>query len=82
MKRTLLAGSVLLSLTGCMSREERLAQIEAADDRTCLSYGAQKGSDGYVSCRAQLNASRTNAAAVRGTSPPGCTQVLNIINCY
>lgn len=82
MKRAILAAALLLGLAGCMSREERLAQIEAADDRTCLSYGAQKGTDGYVSCRTQLNASRTNAAAVRGTAPPGCTQVLNVINCY
>jgi hypothetical protein len=82
MKRALLAAALLVGLAGCMSREERLAQIEAADDRTCLSYGAQKGTDGYVSCRAQLNASRANTAAVRGTAPPGCSQFLNIINCY
>jgi hypothetical protein len=64
-----------------MSREERLAQIDATDDRTCLSYGSTRGTDAYVACRTQLNTSRTNAAAIRGSAPPGCSQVLNVINC-
>lgn len=82
MIRLAAAALLVIAAGGCMSREERLAQIEAADDRTCLSYGSKPGTDAYVACRTQLNASRANTAAVRGTAPPGCSQVLNIINCY
>ena len=48
-----------IMLAGCMSPEERLAAQNARDDQQCLSYGAQKGSDVYVSCRTQLSTART-----------------------
>lgn len=70
-----------LTLAGCMSRDERLAEISAADDRACLSYGAQKGTDAYVACRTQLATNRNSASAIRGDAPPGCSQFGNIINC-
>lgn len=61
MKRTILL--TLLLLTSCMSGEERLAANNAKDDQTCLSYGAQKGTDAYVACRAQLEGARRQADA-------------------
>lgn len=78
MKRALLAA---LLLAGCQSGEERLAAQNAKDDQQCLSYGSQKGSDGYVACRAQLSASRRTDSAIRGGAPPGCSQFLNISYC-
>jgi hypothetical protein len=30
------------------------AQWEAADDKTCLSSGIERGSDAYVACRMKL----------------------------
>ena len=39
------------------------AELALQDDRQCLSYGAKQGSDGYVSCRSQLAAARSTAAA-------------------
>ncbi|MBW7965303.1 hypothetical protein [Bradyrhizobium sp. BR 10261] len=53
----------LLLLTGCMSAEERTARNEAQDDQACLSYGAKKGTESYVNCRAQLEGSRRQADA-------------------
>lgn len=64
----------MLLLTGCMSKEERMAAANAKDDQHCLSYGAQKGTDAYVNCRAQLEASRRQAdaavSAARAASGP------------
>lgn len=71
----------LLSLVGCMSREERIAAQDARDDQTCLSYGAKTGTDAYIGCRTNLATNRNTASAIRGTAPPSCTQVLNVINC-
>lgn len=67
----------LLLLTGCLGEEERLAAANAKDDQQCLSYGAQKGSDAYVNCRAQLEGSRRQAdaavsAANRANRAPNC----------
>lgn len=63
--------------TGCMSKEERLAAANDKDDQQCLSYGAQKGTDAYVTCRAQLEAARRQANATTSASgnsrgPVGC----------
>lgn len=58
----------LLLLSGCLGEEERLAAANAKDDQQCLSYGAKKGSDAYVTCRAQLEASRRQADATRSAS--------------
>lgn len=70
-----------LLLAGCQTKDDRLAAVNAEDDRTCLSYGAQKGTDAYIACRTNLATNRTSASAIRGTAPPGCTQFGNIINC-
>jgi hypothetical protein len=78
MKRSLL---IALLLAGCQSSEERLAAQNARDDQQCLSYGAQKGSDGYVACRAQLSSARRTDSAIRGGPQPGCSQFLNISYC-
>jgi hypothetical protein len=57
-----------IMLAGCMSPEERLAAQNARNDQQCLSYGAQKGSDVYVSCRTQLSTARTTASAITAES--------------
>ena len=61
---------VALSLGGCMTREERIAAQNARDDQKCLSFGARRGTDAYVSCRAQLDAAETTAAAIEEAAPP------------
>ncbi len=53
----------VLALTGCMTSEERMAANNAKDDQQCLSYGARKGTDTYVNCRAQLEGARRQADA-------------------
>ncbi|RTE92753.1 hypothetical protein D6B98_14820 [Bradyrhizobium sp. LVM 105] len=67
----------LLLLTGCLGEEERLAAENAKDDQQCLTYGAQKGTDAYVNCRAQLEAARRQAdgalvAARNAERPRNC----------
>lgn len=53
MKRVGLAliALVALSLGGCVSAQERAAQIAAVDDETCRGYGVARGSELYVRCR-------------------------------
>lgn len=41
-------------LNGCVTAQERLAQIDAARDARCRSFGAQPGSDAYVKCRTDI----------------------------
>lgn len=43
-----------------LAEEKRLAKEGdgSADDRTCKSYGARPGSDGYIKCRIQLSSAR------------------------
>lgn len=40
-----------------------MAANNAKDDQQCLSYGAKKGTDAYVNCRAQLEGARRQADA-------------------
>jgi hypothetical protein len=49
--RRLLLVLTTASLCGCVTAEERNAQISASDDDTCQSYGAQPGSQAYFQCR-------------------------------
>lgn len=64
--KAIIAASVALALTGCVTSEQRIAQ----DDQQCLSYGVQKGSPEYVQCRMKLDENRSNrqAAASFGRS--------------
>jgi hypothetical protein len=55
--------TVAITCAGCA------AQIAAEDDAQCKGYGAKKGSAAYVNCRAQLDASRAQAAAIRNSVP-------------
>jgi hypothetical protein len=49
----ILAAALLLA--GCTARmSEVRAQWEAADDKTCLSSGIERGSGDYVTCRMKL----------------------------
>ena len=66
MKRAILLLALLLA--GCMNQEQELAAQNSQDDRQCLGYGARKGTDAYVTCRTQLSAARTQAAAVEDSA--------------
>jgi uncharacterized protein YceK len=59
MRKILLRLAFCLLLGGCATQ----AQIDAADDAKCVSYGARPGDAAYVTCRAQLDAARTQAQA-------------------
>jgi hypothetical protein len=73
MKRSILVVAVslatTLTLAGCMTREERIAAQNAKDDQKCLAYGARRGTDAYVACRAQLDSARTTAEAIEDAAP-------------
>lgn len=38
-------------VTGCVSREERAARQNQADDEQCVSYGFRQGTEDYAKCR-------------------------------
>ena len=52
-------------LSGCATR----AELAAADDEKCRSYGAQPGTPAYVGCRTQLDSTRTTARAIIAAAP-------------
>jgi hypothetical protein len=55
-----------LALSGCMTTEQRAelkAQIAAADDSECRSYGADKGTPAYVECRTVKDQQHAQAEA-------------------
>lgn len=63
--------SLAVTLGGCATAEERAARAAEAsyraaqaDDVTCRSYGAEKGSDAYIQCRMARDQQRANARAV------------------
>jgi len=73
MRRVLICVAALV-LAGCVSKEElqarhdaAMAEIAAADDQKCQSFGAP-GSDSYIQCRTSLAAARAQAAAL--AQPP------------
>src|SRR5262252_1826323 len=43
------------ALTGCVTAQERAAQVNAVQDATCRSWGLKPGTDGYANCRMELN---------------------------
>lgn len=49
----------LLTLSGCMTTDERMA----ADDRQCQSYGTKVGEPAYVQCRMNLDNNRASITA-------------------
>jgi hypothetical protein len=78
MTRTIVVLCALtVGLGGCADYYARLrAERAAEDDGKCQSYGAKPGDPGYVQCRAQLDAARTqasatsSAAAIQMSRPP------------
>jgi hypothetical protein len=58
MRRILLVSAIAMLLSGCVTAEERNAQIAASDDGQCQSYGAAPGSQEYYQCRMTLNQQR------------------------
>ncbi len=61
--------AVSLSLGGCLTSEQLIAERNAKDDQKCQSYGARPGTDAYVNCRAQLDSARTTAIAIDSAAP-------------
>lgn len=60
-----------------------VTQHAAEDDAKCVSYGAKRGDPTYVQCRVQLDAARTQAAAIAVSAvtlppPPPRTQTAAI----
>jgi hypothetical protein len=64
-----------LVLSGCMTAQEReqqaqeraeqaRAKLASQDDAACRSYGANPGSETYITCRTRLNAARLGAPVV------------------
>jgi hypothetical protein len=83
MRKLILCAPLLLA--GCVTAQERMVQLAAADDAKCQSYGAQPGSPPYIQCRTQLDATRTQAAATIAAAPSGpttCTRTFNTTTCY
>jgi hypothetical protein len=80
MKRLVcIAGLALLS-AGCVSDEERAANISASDDAACQEYGASYGTKEYFECRMmkdqQRQATRTALAAAILSRPAPTPYVL------
>ena len=69
--RYLVLAGLCLALLGCVSAEQQAI----ADNQTCLDYGAQPGTDGYLQCRllvAQMRAAEEQRqAAARATLGAG-----------
>jgi hypothetical protein len=60
-------------LSGCAATR---AELAAADDEKCQSYGAQPATPAYVQCRTQLDVTRTTARAIIAASPAETGPVL------
>lgn len=67
--RVLVILAFSLSLSGCLTSEQLVAERNAKDDQKCQSYGARPGTDAYVNCRAQLDSARTTATAINSANP-------------
>jgi hypothetical protein len=66
----LVLASMSVTLTGCFaSSQENTAQIDAADNEKCVSYGTTPGTPAYTDCRMKLEKMR-KIAAVADVPPP------------
>jgi hypothetical protein len=68
-----------LAIGGCgLTPEQRVQQERSQfDNDKCESYGTRKGEPAYAQCRAQLDASRTGAAAAAAKSTPAPMVIVN-----
>lgn len=84
--RVLIAIWLGLSLSGCAEYQayqaQQAAQISAADDGQCRSYGAEPGSQAYIQCRMNIDNQRASAraAALSRINPPP-PQTVNVNVC-
>ena len=73
-----LAAAMACSLAGCMTAQQRMAEMDARmaakDDASCQSYGARPGTDQYITCRTQLQASRNSAPNITVEAPAPAIQ--------
>jgi len=58
-----------------------MAANNAKDDQQCLSYGAKKGTDAYVTCRAQLEGARRQADAAEDAAWDAAREARRPRNC-
>jgi hypothetical protein len=64
---------VTCTLAGCKNAAERAAEEAALaekDDRECVSYGAQPGTQPYIDCRLKLKEIRQSAENAVVSRPP------------
>jgi hypothetical protein len=61
--------SMSVMLMGCLTSQDNTAQIEAADNEKCVSYGTTPGTPAYTDCRMKLEKMR-KIAAVADAPPP------------
>lgn len=74
MRKITICAAVGLCLSGCA------AEYAKIDDAKCQGYGAHPGDSAYATCRAQLDAARTQANAVMSSAPgPAPVQPVDII---
>jgi hypothetical protein len=68
-----LAFVLALPLAGCLTPQERMAEVKARndvmDDQTCQSYGAKPGTDIYIQCRMNRQQNRDAADNAAVSSP-------------
>jgi hypothetical protein len=63
-----------LVLSACASDKEREAQLAAADDGRCKSYGLQFGTSEYAQCRMGVDQQRTSLRAAYIAAQPRQTR--------
>ena len=77
--------SMSVTLMGCFtSSQDNTAQIEAADNDKCISYGTTPGTPAYTDCRMKLEKMRKIAAIADAPPPRGeknCPTAASGIGC-
>ena len=72
-KKSIFILPLLATLAGCMTAQEREAQLQAKlaaqDDASCKSYGAQPGTSQYMTCRTSLQSARLSAPKINVEAP-------------
>jgi len=57
-------------LTGCATTHENTAQLDAADNAKCISYGTSPGTPAYTDCRLKVERQRAMLATAAKPLPP------------
>lgn len=63
--------SMSVMLMGCLtSSQDNTAQLDAADNEKCISYGTTPGTPAYTDCRMKLEKMRKIVAVADSRPPP------------